>query len=623
MKVINGVFSGMVMQRNAQGLSRQAFRGTCQSIGDVIVSVTQSGKILKGLNNMIVGQAANGVCQGVLAGIPAGGPYEIVLVVGTESIQVCDVYVGDVWLLAGQSNMEGFGNLTEALNPRKEVRAFYLNNQWAVAQDPLHRFDLARAGVHLKISPGWQPNPGKGVGPGVAFGQVMFKATGIPQGLIASAHGGTSMSQWDPALKKLGSDSLYGAMLERFKLNGGRIAGLLWYQGCADTTSADVPLYTPRMIVFIKAIRKDFHQPELPVAMVQIGRLTDRTPSTDLLWMSIREQQRCLSKRIKNLTCISVMDLDTDDPVHISGKDQIIVGRRLAEAMCTLRHDPGALPPPIELKAVKLITLPKGFKAIQVEFKNVAGKLQSAGRPSGFGSLQDSNGVFKCCPAGHKVLIPLVNSISLGAPLQKYRLNKLGLCYGYGTNPYCNILDSAGRSLPAFGPLTAGTPLLTDYARNVEVSDPVFVKETMEQLMPLAKRHGLVFHQTPTTDFYVVPEDRAKYATPEDKIRYYRTTYNCPEAMDVALLIGYDGPVILYDNGTEIYRDPNGTNPIIAAGKAVKQHWTKGRHELVFALALNHGTAWGISLRIERIHIKRQQSSEKIIPLPIEFTQRK
>jgi len=25
--------------------------------------------------------------------------------------------------------------------------------------------------------------------------------------------------------------------------------------------------------------------------------------------------------------------------------------------------------------------------------------------------------------------------------------------YGFGTNPYCNIIDAADRSIPAFGPV--------------------------------------------------------------------------------------------------------------------------------------------------------------------------
>ena len=62
---------------------------------------------------------------------------------------------------------------------------------------------------------------GKGAGPGVSFANEMFRLTGVPQGLICCAHGGTTMAQWDPKLKKDGDNSLYGAMLNRVKRNGG------------------------------------------------------------------------------------------------------------------------------------------------------------------------------------------------------------------------------------------------------------------------------------------------------------------------------------------------------------------------------------------------------------------
>ena len=71
---------------------------------------------------------------------------------------------------------------------------------WACV-DPVH--------VDLGVVRGGPPDTVRGVGPAVAFAQEMFRRTGVPQGILACAHGGTSMSQWDPKLKKLGGKSLY------------------------------------------------------------------------------------------------------------------------------------------------------------------------------------------------------------------------------------------------------------------------------------------------------------------------------------------------------------------------------------------------------------------------------
>ena len=71
----------------------------------------------------------------------------------------------------------------------------------------------------------------------------MHRVTGIPQGIIACADGGTSMQQWDPARKSEGGKSLYGATLRRVQKNGGKVAGVIWYQGESDADPTNAPLY--------------------------------------------------------------------------------------------------------------------------------------------------------------------------------------------------------------------------------------------------------------------------------------------------------------------------------------------------------------------------------------------
>ena len=49
------------------------------------------------------------IVKNVLTGIPVGGPYS--LFINSEIYN--NIYVGDVWILAGQSNMEGHGRLSQ------------------------------------------------------------------------------------------------------------------------------------------------------------------------------------------------------------------------------------------------------------------------------------------------------------------------------------------------------------------------------------------------------------------------------------------------------------------------------------------------------------------------------
>jgi sialate O-acetylesterase len=185
-----------------------------------------------------VGKAARGRFVGRLTGLPAGGPYEVELrIVGRDGqaaaqAKVSDVLVGDVWLAAGQSNMQGIGQSDNRLPDDPLVRAFYMNDRWATAREPLHNMWEAIDAVHRDISGGMLPAkaaPGTMISPGVSFAQEMRRRTGVPQGVVACAHGGTTMSQWDPSLAKLGPRSLYGAMMRRLAKNGDTVAGMIWY----------------------------------------------------------------------------------------------------------------------------------------------------------------------------------------------------------------------------------------------------------------------------------------------------------------------------------------------------------------------------------------------------------
>lgn len=273
-----GLFSRMVLQRTHSNQSRASFAGSCQATGTVHARVHSGGKTLPGWSWKKVGTSRGNKFTGQIKGLKVGGPYDIdlrILAKGqvVEEVAVQDVLVGDVWVLAGQSNMQGIGWLKDKARPISQVRAFYMTDTWDVAVDPLHTLWCAMDSVHggNPAANPTQRNRYTGVGPGVAFAQDLYKRTSVPQGLIACAHGGTSMNQWDPALKKHGGASLYGAMYRRFVKNGSAVAGVFWYQGCSDANPQQAPCYTDRMKKLVKSIRRDFKDPRLPIVTVQLN----------------------------------------------------------------------------------------------------------------------------------------------------------------------------------------------------------------------------------------------------------------------------------------------------------------------------------------------------------------
>src|SRR5262249_11210001 len=140
----------------------------------------------------------------------------------TGSVSIGPVFVGDLWVLAGQSNMQGVGDLIDVTPPNPRVTLLGMDGQWRPADEPLHWLVDSPDRVHsgdpqtrAERSARDHKTRKKGAGLGLPFAVTMVESTGVPVGLVACAHGGTSMEQWSPAKKEQGGESLYGSMLRQ------------------------------------------------------------------------------------------------------------------------------------------------------------------------------------------------------------------------------------------------------------------------------------------------------------------------------------------------------------------------------------------------------------------------
>ena len=437
---MQGIMNGMVMQRNEQGIS-EIFVSDIANISSATYSGQQSGTL-----------TYEKVEQGwKLTGIPVGGPYAVQI----NEEEFRDIYVGDLWILAGQSNMQGVGWLTKEdidFPGEEDVRALYMRDEWAVARHRLHRPWLAFDKVHtevIKADPGQDPEK-VGVGPGLSFAQQMKKYTGVPQGLLCCAHGGTTMAQWDPRLYEQGPDkSLFAAMIRRFRANGSHVKGMFWYQGCSEAMAHQNAHFMENMRRFYEATRKKCGM--IPVVQVQIGNITivEREP-WDRTWTDIREQQRTMTEEIPFLDTISAISCATDDAVHLSSDSQKKLGITAAESMQSLLVGGEYLPAPIYKGHKVCKTLLDELTVIDIEYDNVYGNLQAEGKPCGFEiSLAEDH-------LTHKQVCNITlegNHVLVRVGLKPELLNDWKLFYGFGVNPYCNITDSHGRKIPAMGPI--------------------------------------------------------------------------------------------------------------------------------------------------------------------------
>lgn len=608
MNVKTGLFDHMVLQRGTRNVSDAAITGECDGKGTIVARVTQNGKAVPGFAAAKVGRSKGRTFEATIKGLPVGGPYDVELQLvqdgrAVQSLTVSDVLVGDVWILGGQSNMQGVGRLSEALKPNKNVRAFYMTDAWDVAAEPLHKLYCAVDVVHTGPE-GPKPPPKVlhvGVCPGLGFSHEMLRRTGVPQGLITCGHGGTSMAQWSPKLKHLGGGSLYGATIRRFKKNGSRVAGILWYQGCSDANAQAAPVYSQQMKELVRAFRKDFGNPRCPIATVQISRVV-AMGGMERLWNSIQDQQRRLPNIIPGLATVPAIDLELDDLIHISGAGQNTLGRRLADAMCYLKFGRSLGTAPIELDKIAVTADPISANAdLVLTFKNVVGKLVSAGRPAGFTVCQSGGTtcVYRTQLDGKRVILKLACPMGDVSSREVY--------YGLGLDPYCNITDEAGRSLPVMGPIPMGElRALTPFATNISVSP---LLPSAGKLKKLSLPRNLKSLQLAPRSFAGQFCDRhmelGKVA-PQDSLVWYACNVTVPEKMKLAIWLGYDGPVKMWLDGKLKVQDPAGTNPAAANDTCVKWTAPAGKHQIVVALGSNNGQAWGIFLQLERLGLSKK-----------------
>ena len=419
---------------------------------DIFLSLKRGVAPVAGFIATNLGKVENGKLSTIVKGVPTGGPYRFELKtsrMGSAAAARSNILVGDIWLLAGQSNMEGVGDLIDVEKPSDKVNSFNQSDEWVGAKEPLHELPSASDRVHWRKNAAGQlerltgeelekfrTNRKKGAGLALPFAIEYEKRTGIPVGLFPCAHGGTSMAQWSPDLKDKAGDSLYGATIRRAALVG-PIKGILWYQGESDANPTVGPIFQQKFEQMVAAFRKDLNQPDLPFHYVQIGRHVNNTNIQP--WNLVQEAQRLAEARLGNSVMFSAIDSDLDDEIHVSTQDH----KRLGRAMAAVASGKAKKGPHFDSIAVK-------GQTIRVKFSEVNGKLTSAGRIGGFTAHTPQGDIL---PLFYKATLDPKDPSSVLLHFQGKLPDGIQLMYGHGKDPYANLRDELGAGAPVFGPL--------------------------------------------------------------------------------------------------------------------------------------------------------------------------
>ncbi len=229
-----------------------------------------------------------------------------------------------IFLLAGQSNMAGRGNvdsLSKQIHPR--VLMLTKEGKWVPAIDPIH-YDKSAAGV----------------GPGKSFALALVEQdTSIVIGLVPAACGGSPIDTWQPGgYHDQTKSHPYDDAIKRARLAmlDGHLEGILWHQGESDCEPLLAGSYKTKLISLISRFRTDLGYPELPFLIGQMGQF--ETNPWDDFKKTVNQAHKDAAKEVVNAAFVKSDGLSCrSDNVHFNTQSARELGKRYAKVYLNLK----------------------------------------------------------------------------------------------------------------------------------------------------------------------------------------------------------------------------------------------------------------------------------------------
>lgn len=325
----------------------------------------------------------NGKWRVELDKMPANFTPRTMTISSKNKIELTNILVGEVWLVAGQSNMQRLlretdnGEAAQAAANHPNIRLFNVSREVAFK----HR--TGRLGEWAACTP---DSVKEFSAAGYYFGVEVEKELKVPIGLINSSYGGSQAEAWTPveylnasdelrptvertkiwdaertkvrvdyaeAIKKWRSDSaeqtaagarpspspsvpdalreyriassIYNGMIE--PLMPFAIRGAVWYQG--ESNEARAEQYGLLLPTMIRAWRERWSEGAFPFGIVQLPNYRSiKADPEDAPWSFIREAQRQTAITTPNTGLIVTIDIGAANDIH--PKNKLDVGRRMA-----------------------------------------------------------------------------------------------------------------------------------------------------------------------------------------------------------------------------------------------------------------------------------------------------
>ncbi len=328
--------------------------------------------------------------------VPAASfdPHTVTIKSGKQVVTLKNILFGEVWLCAGQSNMEW--PVRKALDMKSQLEGKLNTNirllcTGRISAETPQRDIPVQEGKNTKWAVCNAEDLAQFSAVGYGFGKELQEALGVPVGLVDASYGGTYVEGWmkkeviDSDAKILkdctkikhkvwkGKEShLYNANIYPIRHNS--FAGVIWYQGCANVSSSPRG-YAHSLEVLINSWREEFNNPTMPFYIVQL------VPHTyaGIKGAQLRESQEKVARRVEHCEIVGTMD-QLDIPGDIHPRYKADVAHRLAQTALGEHYG----------KNVGIFRHPsyKGMtvegNAIRVSLNHVPKGLKAEGRINGF-----------------------------------------------------------------------------------------------------------------------------------------------------------------------------------------------------------------------------------------------
>lgn len=271
-----------------------------------------------------------------------GGPYDMEIVFETESILLSDIHVGDVYLFAGQSNMQFKLKESSANHSLYET----IEKLRLFSTDRIEKTD------HFTAKDGWVKCKNDEVGEWSAIGYLtgneISKTKNVAVGIIACYQGASVIESWVPKgtldkfdvpLAEKHSDH-FEESFAQWNTDGAlyfyalsqiipfSVSAVVWYQGESDTALAEARIYADELSELISIWRNDFCNSELPFVIIQ---LADYIQRNDEGWRLVQKAQAEIPNILPNVTTVISADVCENDDIHPKTKHKL--AKRVAKAL--------------------------------------------------------------------------------------------------------------------------------------------------------------------------------------------------------------------------------------------------------------------------------------------------